>query len=265
MFGNRAIYHDGWVAATRHSIPWVMAPLPSFDQDRWELYNIDQDFSEATNLAAPTPAKLKELQDLFAQEAIRNNVFPLDDRRVERFNAAIAGRPDLIGTRTSLTLYEGMTGITENAFINIKGRSYTLAAEIEVPSGGANGVVIAQAGRFGGWSLYMKDGRVHHVYNFGGLVRTDVASPQPLAAGTHTVRYEFAYDGGAPGSGGISRLSVDGTQVAEARVPRTMPFVYSADEGVDVGTDNETPVTEEYKEGANKFTGAVRRVTVTVK
>ncbi|MGH8854641.1 MAG: sulfatase-like hydrolase/transferase [Telluria sp.] len=265
MFGNRAVYHDGWVAATRHSIPWLMAPLPPFDQDRWELYNIEKDFSQANDLAAQNPAKLKELQDLFIREAIRNNVLPLDDRRVERFNAAIAGRPDLMGTRTSLTLYEGMTGITENAFINIKGRSFTITAEIEVPAVGANGVIIAQAGRFGGWSLYMKNGQVHHVYNFGGLERFTVSSPQALTPGRHTVRYEFAYDGGKPGSGGTSRLFVAGAQVGEVRVARTIPFAYSGDEGVDVGTDNETPVTEEYKEGNNKFTGKIHKVTVEVK
>jgi arylsulfatase len=266
MFGNRAIYHDGWVAATRHSIPWLMVPqLPPFDQDRWELYHVDKDFSQANDLAAQNPAKLKELQSLFVKEAIRNHVFPLDDRRAERFNAAIAGRPDLIGSRTSLTLYEGMTGISENAFINIKGRSHTLTAEVAVPADGAEGVVIAQAGRFGGWSLYMKGGRVHHAYNFGGLQRTVVSSPEKLAAGRHTIRYEFVYDGGQPGSGGLSRLSVDGQQVGEARVPRTMPFIYSGDEGVDVGTDNETPVTEDYKQGSNKFTGKINKVTVEVK
>jgi arylsulfatase len=158
-----------------------------------------------------------------------------------------------------------MTGIAENAFINIKGRSHTLTAGIEVPAAGADGVIIAQAGRFGGWSLYMKGGRMHHVYNFGGLQRTVVSSPQALAPGRHTVRYEFVYDGGPPGSGGISRLSVDGGPAAEARVPRTMPFAYSADEGVDVGTDNETPVTEEYKERSNKFTGRIHTVTVELK
>ncbi|MEW6584678.1 MAG: arylsulfatase [Nitrospirota bacterium] len=265
MFGNRAIYHNGWVAATRHSIPWLMAELPSFDKDRWELYNVTEDFSQANDLAAQHPQKLKELQDVFVKEAIRNNVFPLDDRRVERFNAAIAGRPDLVGTRTSLTLYEGMTGITENAFINIKGRSHTITAEVDIPQGGAEGVIIAQAGRFGGWSLYMKDGLVHDVYNFGGLERFTVSSPQRLAPGRHAIRYDFIYDGGKPGSGGLSRLSVDGGRANETRVMRTMPFAYSADEGVDVGMDNETPVTEEYREGNNKFTGKIDRVTVEVK
>jgi arylsulfatase len=266
MFGNRAIYHEGWVAATRHSIPWLMAPqLPAFDQDRWELYNVAEDFSQANDLAAQNPQKLKELQDLFTQEAIRNHVFPLDDRRAERFDARIAGRPDLIGSRTSLTLNEGMTGITENAFINIKGRSSAITAEIQVPNGGANGVIIAQAGRFGGWSLYMKGGRVNHVYNFGGLQRTTISSPRALSPGRHTILYEFAYDGGKPGSGGMSRLSVDGKRVGEARVPRTMPFVYSGDEGVDVGMDNETPVTEDYRQGANRFTGRILKVTVEAK
>jgi len=266
MFGNRAIYHEGWVAATRHSIPWLMVPqLPPFDQDRWELYNVALDFSQANDLAAQNPQKLKELQDLFTREAIRNHVLPLDDRRAERFDARIAGRPDLIGSRTSLTLHEGMTGITENAFINIKGRSYAVHADVEVPPGGANGVILAQAGRFGGWSLYMKGGRVHEVYNFGGLERTTVSSPKALSPGRHTILYEFAYDGGKPGSGGTSRLSVDGKPVGEARVPRTMPFVYSADEGVDVGMDNETPVTEDYKQGATRFTGRIHKVTVEAK
>jgi arylsulfatase len=263
MFGNRAIYHDGWVAATRHSIPWLMTPqLPPFGEDKWELYHVDEDFSQATDLAASNPEKLKELQDLFVQEAIRNRVFPLDDRRAERFDAKIAGRPDLVGTRTSLTLYEGMTGISENAFINVKGRSYAITAEVDVPRGGANGVIIAQAGRFAGWSLYMKGGRVHHVYNFGGLQRSTVSSPQPLPPGPHTILYEFVYDGGQPGSGGLCRLTVDGKPAGETRLEHTMPFVYSADEGVDVGTDNETPVTEDYPEGDNKFTGRILKVTV---
>jgi arylsulfatase len=261
MFGNRAIYHDGWVAATRHSIPWQLMETPPFDQDRWELYNVAEDFSQARDLAAKHPAKLKELQDLFVKEAIRNNVFPLDDRRAERFDPGVAGRPDLIGSRTALTLHEGMTGIAENAFINLKGKSHALTAEVEIPPDGASGVIIAQAGRFGGWSLYMQGGRVHHVYNFGGLQRTTVSSPKALAPGRHTVLYEFVYDGGPPGSGGLSRLSVDGEKVGEARVPRTMPFFYSADEGVDVGTDNETPVTEEYG-GDVRFTGTIRKVKV---
>jgi arylsulfatase len=265
MFGNRAIYHDGWVAAARHSIPWVLVPkLPPFEEDRWELYHVDEDFSQAHDLAAENPAKLEELKRVFAEEAVRNHVFPLDDRRVERFNAAIAGRPDLIGDRTSMTVYDGMTGIAENAFINMKGRSYTITAEVEVSARGATGVIIAQAGRFGGWSLYLKGGRVHHTYNFGGLQWTTAASSQPLAPGPHTIRYEFAYDGGPPNSGGMGRLVVDDRPVAEARIPRTVGFIYSADEGIDVGLDSETTVSPDYPEGNNRFTGRIARVTVEV-
>jgi len=262
MFGNRAIYHDGWVAATRHSIPWIVAKLPPFDQDKWELYNVEQDFSEANDLAAQNPQKLKELRAVFDQEAVKNHVYPLDDRRVERFNPEMAGRPDLIGNRTSLTLHEGMTGIAENAFINVKGQSHSITADLDIPAGGANGVIIAQAGRFGGWSLYMKGGRVYEVYNYGGIDRYTVSSSAPLTPGRHTVRYDFIYDGGQPGSGGLSRLSVDGAKVGETRVEHTMPFAYSGDEGVDVGRDDETPVTEDYKQGNNRFTGKIVKIVV---
>ena len=263
MFGNRGIYHSGWVAATRHSIPWVMAKLPAVKDDRWELYNVAEDFSQSNDLAASNPARLKELQAVFEKEAIRNHVYPIDDRRSERFDAAVAGRPDLMGTRTSLTLYEGMTGIMENAFLNVKGRSYAVTAEVEVPAGGASGVLIAQAGRFGGWSMYMKGGRAHYVYNFGGLERYTASSKAALTPGKHTVRYEFTYDGGAPGSGGTGRLLVDGQLTGEVRVLKMMPYAFSGDEGVDVGVDNETPVTEEYAEGpGNRFTGRIIKVTV---
>ncbi|HZN02348.1 MAG TPA: sulfatase/phosphatase domain-containing protein, partial [Candidatus Polarisedimenticolia bacterium] len=261
MFGNRAIYHDGWVAATRHSIPWMMTQNPPLDQDRWELYNVAEDFSQATDLAASNPEKLKELQDLFTKEAIRNHVFPIDDRRAERFDAAIAGRPDLLGPRTSLTLYEGMTGIAENAFLNLKSRSHSITADVNVPAG-ANGVIISQAGRFGGWTLYMKAGKPRYTYNYGGLEWTTIEAPQPLAAGRHTLRFEFAYDGGPPGTGGTGRLAVDGKPAGEKKIVRMMPFVYSADEGVDVGMDQETPVSEDYKAGDNAFTGRVLKVTV---
>ena len=263
MFGNRGIYHNGWVAATRHSIPWVMTKLPAVKDDRWELYNVAEDFSQSNDLAASNPAKLKELQAVFEKEAIRNHVYPIDDRRSERFDAAVAGRPDLMGTRTSLTLYEGMTGIMENAFVNVKGRSYSVTAEVEVPAGGASGVLIAQAGRFGGWSMYMKGGRAHYVYNYGGLERYTASSKAALTPGKHTLRYEFTYDGGAPGSGGTGRLLVNGQLAGEVRVLKMMPYAFSADEGVDVGMDNETPVTEEYVEGpGNRFTGRIIKVTV---
>jgi arylsulfatase len=265
MFGNRGIYHDGWVAATRHSIPWLVVPLPSLSKDVWELYHVADDFSEANDLAAKNPPKLKELQDLFMKEAVRNRVLPIDDRRVERFNAAIAGRPDLIGDRTALTVYPGMVGITENAFINVKNRSYTITAPVELRDGSTNGVIIAQAGAFGGWVLYMKEGKVHHEYNYFGVERTNIGAPTALSAGKHEIKYEFVVDAPKPGSGGTSTLYVDGQQVAMGRIPKTQPYAFSADEGVDVGVDQETMVSNDYKPGENKFTGKIVRVRIDTK
>jgi arylsulfatase A-like enzyme len=262
MFGNRAIYHDGWVAATRHSIPWVMAALPPVKDDVWELYNVAEDFSEANDLAKQNPAKLKELQDLFTKEAIKNHVLPIDDRRSERFDPKIAGRPDLLNGRKSLTVYSGMTGMMENAFINVKGVRHTVTAEVELSDAKTNGVIIAQAGYFGGWVLYAKDGKIHHEYNFFALERTNIASTTPLRAGKHTIVYEFIPDAATPGAGGKSILSIDGQKVAEGHVPKTQPFAFSGDEGADVGLDGETNVSTDYKQGDNAFTGKIIKVTV---
>jgi arylsulfatase len=264
MFGNRGIYDNGWVACTRHSTPWVVEALPKLKDDVWELYNVNEDFSEANNLAASNPEKLKELQEIFNKEAIKNHVFPIDDRRVERFNAETAGRPDLMGSRTSLTLYEGMTGLAENVFINNKTKNYTITSDVELKDGNTNGVIISQAGRFGGWTLYMKGGKVHHEYNFFGLEKTNIASAKSLSAGKHEIKYEFIIDAPKPGSGGKCILYVDGTKVAEGYIPKTEPFAYSGDEGVDVGVDNETNVSNDYKEGDNKFTGKIKKVTVDI-
>jgi len=262
MFGNRAIYNDGWIAATRHSIPWLMVPLPPVADDVWELYKVDEDFSQANNLAAENPEKLKELQDLFLKEAERNHVLPLDDRRVERFVASTAGRPDLLVGRTSLTVYEGMTGITENAFVNVKSVRHSITAEVIVPDSKTQGVILAQAGHFGGWVLYMKGGRVHHEYNFFAIERTNVASKLALTPGKHTIVYEFIPDEAKPGTGGKSIISIDGQQVAEGHIPKTQPFLFSADEGADVGMDGETNVSTDYKQGDNAFTGEIVKVTV---
>lgn len=263
MFGNRAIYHNGWVAATRHSIPWLMAPLPPLKDDVWELYNVDEDFSQANNLAAKHPAKLKELQAVFEREGMRNHVFPIDDRRVERFNPAIAGRPDLMGGRKTLTVYPGMKGMTENAFINVKSVAHTITAEVEVPDDKTSGVILSQAGYFGGWTLYMKDGKPRHEYNFLALERTNIGAETALAPGKHTIAYEFVPDAKKPGTGGKSILRVDGQTIAEGHIPRTQAFVFSGDEGADVGMDGETNVSPDYKPGAaSEFTGKIFKVTV---
>jgi arylsulfatase len=265
IFGNRAIYHQGWVAATRHSIPWLMVANPPLADDVWELYNVEEDFSQANDLARSNPAKLKELQDVFQKEAVRNSVLPVDDRRSERFNPAIAGRPDLMGGRKSLTVYPGMVGIPENAFVNVKGVHHTITAEVELKDGKTSGVILAQAGYFGGWALYMKDGRVHYEYNWFALERTNVAGDTPLSPGRHTILYEFIPDSAAPGTGGKSILSLDGRTIAEGHIPKTQPFAFSGDEGADVGVDGETNVSTDYEAGANAFTGKIRKVTVEVK
>src|SRR5947199_939635 len=265
MFGNRGIYHDGWVAAARHSIPWMMVPTPPLSQDKWELYHVADDFSEAKDLAAQDPAKLKELQALFMTEAAKNHVLPIDDRRSERFDPSIAGRPDLMGGRTTLTVYPGMVGMTENAFINIKNRSYTITAPVELKDANTNGVIIAQAGAFGGWVIYMKDGKLHHEYNYFGVERTNIGGQTTVPPGKHEIKYEFIIDAPKPGSGGKCALYVDGQKVAEGRIPKTQPYAFSGDEGVDVGVDNETMVSNDYKPGENKFTGKIVKVTIDTK
>jgi arylsulfatase len=249
------------MACTRHSIPWLLMQNPPLSEDVWELYHIDEDFSQANDLAAQQPEKLKELQKLFEQEAIRNHVYPIDDRRSERFDPRIAGRPDLMGGRTKLTVYPGMVGMMENAFINVKGRHHTITAEVEVGER-ADGVIICQAGYFGGWTLYMKQGRVHHEYNWFALERTNIGSAKPLSPGKHTVVYEFIPDEAKPGTGGRSILRVDGEVVAEGHIPKTQPFMFSGDEGADVGRDNETNVSLDYKQHENAFTGRITHVTV---
>jgi arylsulfatase len=266
MFGNRAIYHDGWLARTIHRAPWQTVNLPPLETDVWDLYDVKSDFSLTRNLAADQPAKLKELQALFMQEAKKYHVLPIDDRTVERTNPAIAGRPDVLGDRTSLTLYEGMQGMLENTFMNIKNQSSKITAELEIPEGGANGAILSQGGRFGGWSLYMKDGKPAYVYNFLGLERYTIAAPEALPAGPVTVTLDFVYDGGGVGKGGKATLLVNDKPIAEGRVERTQPNIFSADETADVGLDNQTPVAEGIGIGAEtRFTGKINQVTLEVK
>jgi arylsulfatase len=260
--GNRAIYHDGWFAGTVHRAPWEPLPRASLEKDRWELYDRSRDFSLSNDLAARNPAKLQEMQALFLQEAAKYSVLPIDDRSTERLIPSVAGRPDLMSGRTSLTLYTGMTGIGENAFIDVKNRSHAVTAEVEIPKGGATGVILAQAGRFGGWSLYMKEGRPAYAYNWIGRERTTVAGSEPLPAGRATIRVEFAYDGGGRGKGAGLSLLVDGRKVADGRIPNTNASVFSLDEGADVGVDEGTPVTEDYPEHDNRYTGRIERVTI---
>jgi arylsulfatase len=246
-------------------VPWQNDPLNTLQEDVWELYNTDEDFALTEDLAAEHPEKLKELQAVFEKEAIANNVYPLDDRLYERFNAAIAGRPDLMGDRTSLTLAHGMDGIMENTFLNVKNRSKTIVADVKL-SGGDQGIILCQGGKFGGWALYMKDGKPAYTYNWFGLEKYTIESPQAIEGKSAEIKLTFDYDGGGTGKGGLARIFVDGQQVAEGRVEKTQPAVFSADETADVGKDDATQVADDVFDDAeeSEFTGRVNEVTITI-
>lgn len=265
--GNRALYHDGWYARTLHRAPWEAKPRRSIeDNSAWQLYDVRTDFSLANDLAAQNPKKLKEMQALFLTEAKKYHVLPLDDRVFERLNGAAVGRPDLMAGRTSMTLAEGMTGMMESVFVNVKNRSKRITAEVEVPASGANGTLLAQGGRFGGWSLYVKDGLPAYGYNFLGLQRSTIAATRPLAPGKATIRFDFAYDGGGPGKGGTGTLFVNNEKVAQGRIEHTQAGIFSADETADVGIDLGTPVVEAIgAEAKSRFNGKIDRVSVEVK
>jgi len=265
MFGNRGIYDQGWTAVTKHRTPWTVAQiqLPLFHEDNWELYNTTKDWSQANDLAKEMPDKLRELQDLFMIEGSKYNVFPLDDRVGVRLNAAIAGRPDLARGRTTMTFYPGMTHLMENTVLNVKNRSHTITAEVEIPAGGASGVIVAQGGRFGGWSLYVKDGAAKYCHNFLDLEYSYVGGEKELPTGKVNIRYHFDFEGQKPGAGGTGTLHVNEELVAQGKFSHTVPFIFSLDETMDVGGDLALPVTDDYPEGeSNQFSGKIDWVRV---
>ncbi|HSF85469.1 MAG TPA: arylsulfatase [Acidimicrobiia bacterium] len=262
MFVNRGIYHEGWTAVTRHSIPWLLGSEPDIADDVWELYGPD-DWTQAHDLAAEQPDKLAELQRLFIIEATRNNVFPLDDRRVERFNSDLAGRPVLIRGNSQL-LFRGMKRLSESSVVNLKNKSHSVTAEIVVPEGGGEGALIAQGGQYGGWTLYLHEGRLAYCYNTFGIELSKTYSDAPVPAGEHQVRMEFTYDGGGLGRGGDVTLYVDGAAAGTGRVERTVPMVFSADETTDLGEDTGTSVTDDYPPHASSFNGRVRWVQLDI-
>ena len=262
MFVNRGIYHQGWTAVTRHSIPWKNSDVPAYDDDVWELY-APEDWTQAHDLAAEQPERLAELQRLFLIEATRYGVLPLDDRRFERFNSEMAGRPQLIQGKSQL-LYGGMIRLSENSMISIKNRSHSVTAAIEVPEGGGKGVVIAQGGAFGGWSLYLHEGRPAYCYNTFGMQLAKVYGPEPVTPGEHQLRVEFAYDGGGLAKGGDIKLYLDGAEVGSGRVQMTVPMLFSGDETTDVGTDSATPVSDDMGAAETDFTGKVEWVQIDV-
>jgi arylsulfatase len=238
----------------------MAAELPAFDDDVWELYGPD-DWTQANDLAREQPEKLAELQELFLAEAKKYNVLPLDDRRAERFNPDLAGRPQLVeGTRQ--LLFGGMGRLTENSVVVIKNKSHAVTAEIEVAEEGAEGTIIAQGGAFGGWTLYAKGGKPAYCYNLFGLQRFTVAGEEAIPKGTHQVRMEFAYDGGGLAKGGNVTLYLDGNAVGEGRVEATVPMIFSGDETTDLGSDTATPVTDDLLPGETEFTGRVNWVEI---
>jgi arylsulfatase A-like enzyme len=264
MFGNRGIYHKGWTAVTRHKTPWLLVgeEVPAFDDDVWELYDTSVDWTQFKDLSAEQPEKLHELQRLFVIEATKNNVLPLDDRAAERFIPEVAGRPMLIkGDRQRL--FGGMGRLSESSVVNIKNKSHAVTAEIDVPEGGAQGVIVVQGGSIGGWSLYVKDGKLRYCYNLLGIQRFYVESDQELPVGTHQVRMEFAYEGGGLGKGGTVRLYIDGDQVGEGAVAATAAMVFSADDTLDVGKEGGALVADDYPV-PNEFTGEVNWVEIDV-
>jgi arylsulfatase A-like enzyme len=264
MFCNRGIYHEGWTAVTRHSTPWVFTTeLPSFADDTWELYDTNTDWSQAHDLAAEMPGKLEELKALFMNEARKYNVFPLDDRRVERFSSDLAGRPVLIRGNSQL-LFAGMGRLSENSMINTKNKSHAVTAELTVPDGRTNGVIIAQGGAFAGWSLYVKDGRPKYCHNLFGIQRFHIEGDTEIPVGMHQVRMEFAYDGGGLGKGGTVSLYLDGERIGEGRVDATVPMLFSADETCDVGSDTASPVSDDYTADDSRFTGVIDWVQIDI-
>jgi len=265
MFGNRGIYHKGWSAVTKHKTPWVLVggDLPAFDDDVWELYDGSKDFTQARNLATDQPEKLAELQRLWLIEAVKYNVVPLDDRSGERLEPTLAGRPTLIRGNSQL-FFAGMGRLSENSVVSIKNKSFSVTAEVEVPDGGADGVIIAQGGRFGGWTLYAKDGKAKFVYNTLGIHEYATAADTAIPSGTHQVRMEFGYDGGGLAKGGDVTLYYDGKAVGSGRVESTQPMIFSADETTDIGEETGTTVTPDYTAKDSRFAGKIIWVQIDV-
>lgn len=261
MFCNRGIYHKGWTAVTRHGVPWLGSYKRAFDDDVWELYDTNTDWTQAHDLASTHPEKLAELQRLFLIEATKYSVLPLDDRTFERFNADLAGRPQLIKGKSQV-LFGGMSRLTEGSLVVTYNKSYSLTAEIEVPTAGASGVIVALGGSVGGWSLYAHEGRLKHCYNFFGIDLYYTEASQPIPPGRHQVRMEFTYDGGGLAKGGAVALFVDGRKDGEGRVQRSVPMLFSADETCDVGKETGSPVSPDYGAEGNAFNGVVNWVQI---
>ncbi|TYA52464.1 arylsulfatase [Formosa maritima] len=262
MFGNRGIYSDGWLARVIHKTPWGAKPLRTLQEDIWELYNEQEDFALTNNLADKHPEKLKELQELFMKEAEKYHVLPIDDRLFVRLTASAVGRPTLMDGRKQLILGEGMRGMAPDVFINTHNVSFSITADVEVDNNG-NGVLVCQGGRFGGFSLYIKNGIPAFTYNFLGLESYTVKATEKLKSGKHKIVMDFKYDGGGPGKGGLATIIVDGNKSAENRIDKTQMTIFSVDDMADVGIDEGTQVAD--YGSSNKFNGKIKKVVIDVK
>ncbi len=262
MFGNRAIYKDGWYARTIHRAAWNQKPYAGLTEDKWELYNSNEDFSLATDVASQNADKLKELQALFMSEGEKYHVLPIDDRLLIRTDAKAVGRPDVMGERTSVTYGEGMKGMAVDIFISTRNTSYSITADVDVAANG-NGVIVCQGGRFGGFSFYVKGGKPSFTYNYLGIQSYNVASTQALKPGKHKIVDDFKYDGDGRGKGGTGTITIDGAKVAEGRIDKTQPGIFSVDDLADVGTDDGTWVAN--YGGEAKFKGKLEKVTIQTK
>jgi hypothetical protein len=261
MFVNRGIYHEGWMASALSFPPW-QSVRGEFDPDKqkWELYNIDKDFSQADDLAANEPQKLRELQDLWWLEAARYNVLPLDWRGVERFDSEAMGRPSLIAGRTKLQYFPGMVALPLGSFPPMLNKSWTMTADIDVPDHG-NGMIVTEGGLEGGFGLYLRDGKPTFVYNFLGRDRPTLVAKDPLPKGKAKLVVNFAYDGGGIGKGATVTMTANGNKIAEERLETTVPVQFTLGEGLDIGLDGGSAVDFTYTLPF-KFTGTVEKVEI---
>jgi len=265
MFGNRGIYSRGWSAVTKHKTPWelVGGKQIAFDDDVWELYDGNKDWTQAHDLSTQMPDKLHELQRQWLIEATRYNVLPMDDRGIERAMPEIAGRPTLI-SGTSQLLFSGMGRLSENSVVSIKNKSFSVTANLVIPDSGAKGTIIAQGGRFGGWALYAANGAAKFVYNVLGIHEFPTIASEPIPSGAHQVRIEFAYEGDGLGKGGDVTLYYDGRAVGTGKVPFTQAMIFSADETTDVGYESGTAVASDVTPAASRFNGKIEWVQIDI-
>jgi len=259
VFGNRAIYQNGWYARTIHRAAWEMKVRAPLIEDKWQLFDTNKDFSLATDLSAQNADKLKAMQALFMAEGEKYHVLPIDDRLLERTNAALVGRPTVMGDRSTITYGEGMRGMGVDIFIDLRGTSYTITTEVAIDAKG-NGVIVCQGGRFGGLSLYIKDGKPAFSYNLLGLESTHILAPEALKPGNYKLVFDFKYDGGGLGKGGLGTILVNDKKVVEKRIEKTQPGIFSVDDLADIGVDDGTHVADYGT--SSKFNGKIEYVTI---